>query len=398
MIHLTSEQERIVQAGVDFYRNSSEQVFQIAGNPGTGKSVVLNEIFRRLQIPANRVAPMAFVGSAACVMRMKGLYNAKTIHSWLYHPVEVPVLDADGRPVMDPYFNTPLVEMKYVPTDLIDIDVILIDEAGAVPMWMKADIESRGKKIFVAGDLDQLKPVGDEPAYLTTGKVHVLTQIMRQAEGNPIIYLSQRAKLGLPIHTGVYGNNVLVTTQDQITDSMMRWSDVLICAKNKTKDFLNNKMRREILGITSDLPDYNEKLICRQNNWGVEVGGINLTNGLIGRVINKPDVSGFDGKKFTIDFLPTLTNMPFYGIDADYTYLLATQEQKNVLKNSKFYNGNKFEFGYAINCWVAQGSQFTHGMYFEEYINPDTNKRLNYTALSRFSDQCIYVKPSRKYY
>ena len=220
---------------------------------------------------------------------------------------------------------------------------------------------------------------------------------MRQAEGNPIIYLSQRAKYGLPIHTGMYGNDVLVITADELTDEMLLWSDCIICGRNNTKDAMNNRVRRDILKKTTDLPDYGEKLICRQNNWGIGVGGINLTNGLIGRVINKPDVSGFDGKNFTIDFLPSLTNIPFYDIHADYQYLIGTQEQKNLIKQSRFHYGNKFEYGYCINCWIAQGSQFTHGVYIEEYMNPDTNNRLNYTGLSRFSDKCIYVKPARKY-
>ena len=86
MIELSQEQERVVQAAVDFYHNSSEQVFQYSGKAGTGKSVVMMEIIRRLGLMPEEVAPMAYIGAAAIVLRTKGLMNAKTIHSWLFEP------------------------------------------------------------------------------------------------------------------------------------------------------------------------------------------------------------------------------------------------------------------------------------------------------------------------
>ena len=44
MITLTEEQEKLVEEAVDFYYNSSEQVFQYSGKAGTGKSVVMRAI------------------------------------------------------------------------------------------------------------------------------------------------------------------------------------------------------------------------------------------------------------------------------------------------------------------------------------------------------------------
>ena len=46
-IQFTSEQINIINDAVDWYFNSSEQVFQFAGPPGTGKSLVMNEIIIR---------------------------------------------------------------------------------------------------------------------------------------------------------------------------------------------------------------------------------------------------------------------------------------------------------------------------------------------------------------
>lgn len=396
MFDFNKGQEKTIQEGVDWYFNSSEQIFQLAGNPGTGKSVVMNEIIRRIRIDPTRVAPMAYVGAAAIVMRLKGLVNAKTIHSWLYTPVEIPVLDGHGNPLMDTYFNTPLMELVFIPKDLSDVDIMAIDEGGMVPMNMRPDILSRGKKVLVGGDIDQLWPVKDKPAFLASGEVHVLTEIMRQAEHSSIVYLCGRAKLGLPIHTGWYGDTLVISEED-VSDQILAASPVILCGKNVTREALNKRVRYDIFGKKSIIPDCGEKLICRKNNWNIEAGGINLTNGLTGIVLNQPDVGSFDGQCFHVDFGPALTNVPFNDVAIDYKYFSATPDQRKLMKPNRWQRGNRFEYGYAQTVHLSQGSQWTHGIYFEEYLNPDTNNRLNYTALSRFSDKAIYVKKRRKY-
>lgn len=398
-IKLTDNQQNIVNAAVNWYHHSSEQVFQFAGNPGTGKSVVMDAIIDAIGVDRKRVAPMAYVGAAAINMRLKGLENAKTIHSWIYETIETPIYDAFGHIVMNKYFNRPEVKYKRIPKDLTDIDLIAIDEAGTVPARMKNDILSRGKKVLVAGDLDQLPPVGDDPAFLVDGKVYVLNEIMRQYKGSAIIYLCQRAKQGLPIHTGVYGNEVVVMEEkdfEVIAPKVLPTAGVVLCAKNETRAKYTDFIRYNILGKTSIMPDCGEKLICRINDWRLSSGGINLTNGLTGIVMNKPDVSTFDGKCFKIDFLPDLNPVPFLDVPVDYKFFTTDFNTRKDMKSFNYCFGEAFEYGYVETVHVAQGSQWKTGIYFEEYI-PSNSNRLNYTALSRFSNKCIYVKKNRKY-
>lgn len=399
-IILTPKQQAIVDAAVNWYYNSSEQVFQFAGNPGTGKSVVMNAIIDAIGLAPNKVAPMAYVGAAAINMRLKGMYNAKTIHSWLYETIEVPKKDENGKIVMNPYFNRPEVEYKRHLKDLKEIKLMAIDEGGMVPLKMKKDILSRGKKVLVAGDLDQLPPVADQPAFLADGKVYILDEIMRQAKNSAIIYLCQRAKNGYPIHTGVYGNEVIVLEEKDfmnIAPQVLPTAGVVLCGRNETRERYTRFIRQDILHKHSKLPDCGEKLICRINNWTLESGGINLTNGLTGRVMNQPDVSTFDGKCFYIDFMPDLNPVPFTEIPVDYEFFTTDFSKRQQMKNFKFYTGEGFEFGYVQTVHVAQGSQWKTGIYFEEYMPTDMNK-LNYTALSRFSNKCIYIKKNRKYW
>ena len=399
-IALNEDQQYIVNKAIDWYYHSSDQVFQFAGNPGTGKSVTMNAIINALKIPFDRVAPMAYVGAAAINMRMKGMPTAKTIHSSIYDTIEVPVKDAFGKVVMNKYFNRPEVTYKRVPKDLPGIDLIAIDEGGTVPLRMKQDILSRGKKVLVAGDLDQLPPVGDEPAFLADGKVYVLNRIMRQAEGSAIVYLCQRAKKGIPIHVGMYGNEVLVLEEkdfDIIAPSILPAAGVVLCGRNETRQKYTDFIRYNLLHKHSIMPEYGEKLICRANDWRLESGGINLTNGLTGRLMNQPDPTSFDGKCFYIDFMPDLSNIPFRHVTVDYTFFSANLEKKKDMKAFNYIYGEAFEYGYCQTVYTAQGSQWNCGVYFEEYM-PSNNNQLHYTALSRFRSKCIYVKKNRKYW
>lgn len=389
-------QEYALQEGVrHIHGDTSEQVLQISGGPGTGKTTIMHEMIRRIGIPIDRVAPMAFIGQAAINMRFKGLLNAKTIHSWLYDVVEVPVYDERGMVVMDPVYNKPVTRPEFIPRDLKDIDYFMIDEGSTVPMNMKQDILSRGKKIIVFGDLDQLPPVGDEPAFFRNGRVIKLTEIIRQAKGSEIIKLANFVLQGGIPSPGICGN-VLVIEPEDLTDEMIMASQIVLCGKNATRDSMNNHIRQDLLHYHTNLPAFGEKVICRKNNWTIERDGISLANGLAGSVIRPADVTRFDGKTFAIDFVPNFTNILFDDIKCDYEYFTAPRAQKEFLKNSKYSIGNKFEYAYTITTHLAQGAQYSNGIYISEYLNKDIQRNLNFTGVTRFKNYMIYVLPPRR--
>lgn len=397
MFILNPGQQRVVSKGIKHLKYGSRQVFEFSGGAGTGKSVVLNEIANGSGIPKNRIAAMAFTGAAAMVMRMKGFPNARTIHSWLYEPILVPKTDTNGKEILDEYLGIPVLELKFVPKDIKDIDAFFIDEGWMVPRHMKYEIESRDKKIIVAGDSQQLKPVGDEPAYLyDTENVEYLTEIMRQKQGSGLLYIADRAIKGLPIQTGFYGD-CLVIYEDELTKDMILGADIILCGRNETREKYNKHVRENILGIDSDFPKYMEKLICRKNDWMISVDGISLANGLSGRVVCPPDLSKFDGKTFKIDFKPDLFPSPFLNLEVDYKYFNADYRTRELIKNSRYGNiGQKFELAYCITTHLSQGSQYSNVIYIDEYM-PDKNN-LDYTAVTRATNFLIYCKKRKKYY
>ena len=399
---LNHSQQIVFNQAIEWWNTKNSQTFEISGPPGSGKTFLINEIIDSLGIDRDRIAPMAYTGAAAINMRTKGMYNAKTCFSWLYRCFEVPVLKPDGTPVYDKVFNKPKTRLEFVPiSHLSDIDLIIVDESGMITPEMRKVIDSMNLPVLAVGDLNQLPPITGSSGYLNNpSTVHTLNEIVRQESSNTIIQFSQMALRGLDIPIGHHGN-VYVIYDDQLNDEIIKNSQIIICSRNSTRDEMISRVRNNILGIRSNLPVHGERLVCRKNNWEQEVGGISLTNGLLGNVINYPDASSMDLKNLTykLSFKPDIIPEAFINLDADYRYLLADHKTRNDLKNSKYSFGDKFEFGYAITTHMSQGSEFDNGIYIEEYLRKDINNRLHYVGLTRFKRICVYVKHRpKKYY
>ena len=103
-------------------------------------------------------------------------------------------------------------------------------------------------------------------------------------------------------------------TEEQLTDDMIRSANILLCGTNATRERLTKLVREEILGFRGTLPNYGEKVICRQNDFNNCIDGIGLGNGLTGIVTEPPDISEFDGKTFKMSFKPDLFNGTFEDI------------------------------------------------------------------------------------
>lgn len=399
MIIFNEGQERVINAALDWYYNSPEQVFQYDGPPGSGKSVVLNEIIKRLGLnPLIEVAPMSFIGSASLVMRNKGLWNAKTAHSWIYNVEAVDLRDKYGNVIMDTLLNVPVKVMRFIPIDHLDpnIKLIAIDEAYSMPLSMRPAIERFGIKIIACGDQNQLPPVKDLPAFLADGKIWHLTESMRQQGKDDITYIANRVNKGLPLINGYYGNSLVINRKD-LSMNMLLWADAVICGRNSTRDQINAQIRKA-LGHTSKLPEYGEKVVCRSNNWleGVELANgskINLVNGLIGTVYSNPDVSSYDGDTFSMNFVPDLSiDAFFYNIRCNYLHMISDNKTRVQIRGNKYAKGNMFEYAYCITAHVAQGSQFHKVVYIEEPMGPNIQTNINLVGASRADQALIYVK------
>jgi exodeoxyribonuclease-5 len=378
---LNIQQKDALYKSEDWFRRAYKQVFEISGPAGSGKTSIVDFLIKNLGLNSEDVMFMAYVGKATMALARRG-NNAKTIHSTIYDLVQVPkkddegnIVKRDGRPV--------LVSTFKLKDELPDnVKLLVVDEGSMVNKIIAGHILSFGLPVIVLGDLNQLPPVFGDPHFLVNPDV-VLTQIMRQAEDNPIIQLSQRAIKGKKIDVGKYGNKCFVINKSSITDKMYVKSDIVICGKNKTRDYINNYVRKDILGIDKPFPIKGEKLICRQNNWNEKIAdNIYLINGLIGYVEDLY-LDTYDKKTLCIDFRPEfIQDEWFEKVAIDYKFLFETFEEKKKNNKRSFYN--KFEFAYAITAHLAQGSQYDKVFVYDEKIgDKEYYRKWLYTAITR---------------
>ncbi|MGN1095519.1 MAG: ATP-dependent RecD-like DNA helicase, partial [Eubacteriales bacterium] len=157
----------------------ASSVFVLTGGPGTGKTTVVRAIIRIFSSMGLTIALAAPTGRAAKRLSEASSMEAKTIHRLLemeYNP--------DDRAVFHRNEN-----------DLLDEDVIIIDEASMIDVFLMSALLKAIKpssRIILIGDADQLPPVG--PGYVFRDIIEserfsavVLTHIFRQAEESLIV-------------------------------------------------------------------------------------------------------------------------------------------------------------------------------------------------------------------
>lgn len=391
-IMLNDDQITAVYEGERWNKSGMKQLFEISGPAGSGKTFLAKYLIDIFKLSLDEVLCIAYMGKAALQLSRSGL-PAKTCHSAIYDYVKVIEKDEDGNiiylPNGKPKTKFDFVLKKKLPKH---IKMILIDEGGMIPEKMARDILSFGLPVMVLGDLNQLPPVFGKAFFLRDPDV-VLTQIMRQAEGNPVIYMAHQILAGKTLQYGCYGNSNVIRKSD-MNNFMLSKADVVLTGSNKLRYEINKLFREQILdGIRLDRANVGEKVICRKNNWGKCVNDmIYLMNGLSGYV-DYVDFSKFNGKKFTMDFKPDFVNKTFKNLQVDYEKLMA--EPKTTKDDNPFdFTLNKFEFSNAITTHLSQGSQWPNIVMLVEkmpFLTRDTYMKLLYTGITRAEHQITVV-------
>ena len=251
---------------------------------------------------------------------------AQTAHSAFYTYEHVPKRDKKGKLVLKPNGKVD-TEGKFIKKDTLDKDysLIVIDEASMIPEAMAKDIFSFHIPIIAVGDLNQLPPVFGNSVFLQEPDV-VLTKVMRQAEGDPIIYLAHRVLHGESLKVGVYKNSYVIRKED-LSDFQMQSADEILTGTNRLRLAINDKFRDEYLRFKyRDFPQPGEKVVCKKNNWERKIGGgIYLTNGMTG-FVEYVDKSSYRKNSFTMDFKPDFGNREFRNLKVNYKRLMKPNE------------------------------------------------------------------------
>lgn len=380
---LTQEQEVVVDGIKKWFKNKPKQTCSLVGYAGTGKTFLVDYIIEELKLPFDKVAFATYTGKASLVLKENNKnFMTSTIHRLIYD-VEI---DKD-----EVFFD--LKSKK----DLQNLKLIVIDEASMVPENINEELLSFGIPVLYVGDQGQLPPISsgkNKTINILDNPDFKLTQIHRQAEGNPIIKLSMLAREGRKIEYGKYGDKVLVIPKASLSDesliNLCSRSDQVICGYNRTRKNLNDKIRKK-LGFTSTLPEEGDKLICLKNSWDKEAGGYPLINGMTGfaeRVSTKKRAS--DKRDIVrLDFFPDIPDSKKF--EKLKTLKSDFKGEKEELNGWEYKNYQSFDFGYAITCHKSQGSQYENLTVFNEVLDRKLHHKWLYTAITRSTDKLVLV-------
>lgn len=344
----------------------SKPFYCVFGFAGTGKTSLAKSFAEGVRNPVFG----AFTGKAALMMARAGCAGAATLHSILYTPIE----DSDGS-------------VRFVRNEdgpMSEADLLICDEVSMVGEDMARDILSFGVPVLVLGDPAQLPPVKGKGYFINRQPDNMLTEIHRQARDNPIIRLATSVRTGNALELGEYGHSRVVR-QGVLTDDEVTRSGQVICGTHRTRKALITKFRR-LLACDGPYPEAGERLVCRQND---KKAGI-LNGGLFTVVSVRPGRKKIRMEVESIDF-------PERGIIEVASYLalftgwfddMSERERFDALRGTQV-----FDFGYALTCHVAQGSQWDDVVIYDEsrVFREDWSRWL-YTAITRAADRVTVVQ------
>lgn len=391
------QQQNALDSVGRWLKSKNKPYFQLAGFAGTGKTTLAKHLAETVE---GRVYFAAYTGKAAHVLTKAGASNVSTIHKLIYNPKDrsqqklkdlqaeraqlltqnpVPqtlikkvdaAIDFEKTNLARPMFQLNSESLLY------GAGLLVVDEYSMIDEQMGEDLLSFECPILALGDPGQLPPVQGSPFF--KGKPDILlTEIHRQAQDNPIIWMSKEVREGNQLRAGSYGESRVMdirnTPKEQLRE-MVLGTDQHLVGKNATRITTNNRTR-ELRGYTKEIPEPGDKLVCLRNNH--EIG---LLNGQIwktreaiqaeDRVVLK--IENEDGVPIEVSAFPHY----FHGTKPDYWEMKEAEH---------------FDYGYALTVHKSQGSQWDNVLLFDEWYSRDRTKWL-YTAITRAAERIDIVQ------
>lgn len=378
-----------------------QPLFKLQGYAGTGKTTIIRALLEDWS--QLRVKFGAYTGKAALVMQRNGL-PASTIHSMIYKVVppnkqecedlfkKIKETDDEGTAKR---LRQELKEKQKVrfelkvpeECELSKCDLLVLDECSMVNDDMLADLRTFGVPILALGDPGQLPPI-DGAGVLVKGKPDIfLTEIHRQAQDNPIIDFATRARSGVQIPLGAKGGSMRCLSY-QLDKRVFLAVDQIITGKNLTRLDINRRVRR-MKGFDSRYPVVGDKLICLKNDkidmifngqMGVVTAVGELLDAYVELTVAMESGPGEEPREVKVRALRAYFDAYF---------------DKTALDNVRWWDrkdNHEFDYGYAITCHKAQGSQWDNVLVWDDGMlvwKPAERSKWLYTAITRAAQNII---------
>lgn len=382
-------------------------VLSLGGYAGTGKttlvSTVADVLCRQRGLQVAFLTPTAKASSVLMRKLGKLAYAATfigTVHSFMY----VPILDQNeeliawGRRYFErvEYPDGSVSYMAKGKTDVPRLNLIVVDEASMVNGEMEADILAFGIPVLAVGDHGQLPPVQGQSSWMTSPDIR-LERIHRQAADNPILALATFVREEGRMPPGVQDFGIpyfhsLNAMEGALCDAYLRRGQhevAMITYTNRLRAQLNLAVHRELLD--SDDPCKGTQVICLKNDRPM----INGMRGTIVSDVEHKHIWGVGRVEFPDEGL--IYEGPFlrkqFGLAKVPKNLDVASELLGRRVDKLEQLGVLLDYGYALTCHKAQGSQFQEVfVVLEGGRRPNDYARWLYTAITRASDQLSFCE------
>lgn len=393
------QQQLAVDAVKAWLEDPVSQVFRLFGYAGTGKTTLA----KYLVADVSPVHFAAYTGKAALVLRSKGCVPASTIHSLIYLPKEKSAArlrhlereaeteqDADRKRELRKLAERERENLRQpaftlnLESVIKDAALVVLDEVSMVDETMAGHLMSFGMPILALGDPAQLPPVKGTGWFTDAKPDIMLTEIHRQAKGNPIIELATLIREGRVPDHGVYGDSRVVPLGKTEPAELATFDQVLV-GLNKTRDKVNRAIRK-VRGFTEHLPQPGDKLVCKRNDR--ETG---LLNGSQWTVVGRQD----------IDEDQMILSIAAYGEENAYTFDVIAwkhpfEDRWDKLDHYLIREAQRFEYGYALTVHSAQGSQWENVCLIDEAAafpwDKPQKQQWRYTGVTRAANRLTMIR------
>jgi exodeoxyribonuclease-5 len=381
-VELSQDQEKALNRLLGWYQDPQRSRFiTLGGYAGTGKTTLIAVLKNEL-VKINKSIKFSFcsyTGKAAQNLKNKlkeaGALSVKdsvsTIHGLIYTPRENEAGHITG----------------WDRKDLLERDLIIVDEASMVDgaIWM--DLLSYNIPIIAVGDHGQLPPISGKFNLMQAPEI-LLTQIHRQAQGNPIITVSEHARATGLVPPARYGAGVVkylkedCDAQEKSGELLECYSPdtLILCGYNNTRNKINQFIRAN-RGYETPNPASGDRVICLRNNHKKGV-----YNGMLGTIVSiAPAQKDWYQAEIQLDD----REKPYEGLI--YAPQFGAKTGVNFTKDRKLAMiGDLFDFGYALTVHKAQGSQARRVVLFEErfaQMDDEMWRRWLYTGVTRAEEE-----------
>jgi exodeoxyribonuclease-5 len=310
----------------------------------------------------------AWTGKAASVLRRKGGNNAETLHRLLYRPPEVIENEDAGQRLIWRPRDGPL-----------EAGLVIADECSTIDHEPGRELMRRGVPVLVTGDPLQLPPLSGSPFFDGPPDL-VLTEVHRMAAA------SQPLRLATAIRAGE------VIKPKPFDMAKVFAAEVTIVALHETRRRINRLWRRAH-GVEDRWPHVGDQVLCFKTNY--RAGVINGEIWTIERLAE-------EGENLRLRLVDDLRRKAEVVVPERH-FLLGAPRQ---LPQDGL---DIFDFGYAITCWKAQGSEWDNVAVIDETSTyefrwiaeqsglpfAEFKARWLYTAVTRAAKHVWVMEPPR---